>query len=279
MTGMMRVPRSRGALSGVLLVLLGAWGGLVPFIGPHFHYAFTPDSSWTYTSGRLWLEILPGAAAVLGGLIVLSSRFRPMAMLGAWLAALSGAWFAVGGILSLLWTTGGAAGHAVGGTATRVAEQIGFFTGLGVVIAFLAALALGRFSVVGVREVRMVTREREALAAEQAAGHEPAVPVASTAGDRVADEPVVTREPVVAREPVVTREPVVADEPAVAADEPAAEPAAASSVSTDTPVTTTPPVTAVHGTTMADGTVLPDKAIAREDEEDAAAPDKVTAAP
>ena len=188
MTGMMRVPRSRGALSGVLLVLLGAWGGLVPFIGPHFHYAFTPDSSWTYTSGRLWLEILPGAATVLGGLIVLSSRFRPMAMFGAWLAALSGAWFAVGGILSLLWTTGGAAGHPVGGTATRVAEQIGFFTGLGVVIAFLAALALGRFSVVGVREVRMVTREREALAAEQAAGHEPAVPVASTAGDRVADD-------------------------------------------------------------------------------------------
>ena len=30
---------------------------------------------------------------------------------------------------------------------------------------------------------------------------------------------------------------------------------------------------------MADGTVIPDKAIAREDEEDAAAPDKVTAAP
>jgi hypothetical protein len=164
MTGMMRVPRSRGAFCGLLLILLGAWGGLVPFVGPHFHYAYTPDTSWTYTSGRLLLEILPGAATALGGLIVLGSRNRPVAMFGAWLAALSGAWFAVGGIMSTLWTAGGvtAAGTPVGGTGARVAEQIGFFTGLGLVIAFLGALALGRFAVVGVKETRIIAREQEA---------------------------------------------------------------------------------------------------------------------
>ena len=217
MTGMMRVPRSRGALTGVLLVLLGAWGALVPFVGPHFHYAYTPDASWTYTSGRLVLEILPGAATVLGGLIVLSSRFRPVAMFGAWLAALSGAWFAVGGILSVLWNTGGAAGRPVGGTVARVAEQIGFFTGLGVVIAFLAALALGRFSVVGVREVRMVTREREALAAEQAAASEPAVPVTSAADDHGADDRAADAAAVAddrETEPAATAVPVSAPTPA-----------------------------------------------------------------
>lgn len=37
----------------------------------------------------------------------------------------------------------------------RAVEQIGFFTGLGVVIVFLAALALGRLSVIGVREARL----------------------------------------------------------------------------------------------------------------------------
>jgi len=164
MTGILRVPRSRGAFCGLLLVLLGAWGGLVPFVGPHFHYAYTPDTSWTYTSGRLLLEILPGAATALGGLIVLGSRNRPVAMFGAWLAALSGAWFAVGGILSTLWTAGGvtAAGTPVGGAGARVAEQIGFFTGLGLVIAFLGALALGRFAVVGVKETRIIAREQEA---------------------------------------------------------------------------------------------------------------------
>jgi len=39
-------------MTGLLLVLLGAWGGLIAFIGPYFHYAYTPDSAWTYTSGR-----------------------------------------------------------------------------------------------------------------------------------------------------------------------------------------------------------------------------------
>jgi len=43
-------------------------------------------------------------------------------------------------------------GTPVGGTLTRVVEQIGFFAGLGVVIVFLAALALGRLSVVGIRD-------------------------------------------------------------------------------------------------------------------------------
>jgi hypothetical protein len=171
MSGMMRVPRSRGALSGVLLVLLGAWGGLIPFVGPHFHYAYTPDSTWAYTSGRLLLEVLPGAATVLGGLIVLASKFRPAVFLGAWLAALSGAWFVVGGILSVLWAKDGAAtaGSPVGGTAARVAEQIGFFAGLGVVIVFLAALALGRFTVIGIRETKIAEREKEIAAEERLA--------------------------------------------------------------------------------------------------------------
>ncbi len=165
MTEIMRVPRSRGALTGVLLVLLGAWGGLIPFIGPDFHYAYTPDTAWSWTSGRLWLEVLPGAAVLIGGLIVLASKARPVALLGAWLAALGGAWFAVGSVLSVLWMTGSGAGSPVGGTVARVAEQIGFFTGLGVVIVFLAALALGRFTVIGVKETRIADRERAASAA------------------------------------------------------------------------------------------------------------------
>ena len=50
MTGMLRVPRSRGALNGGLLVLLGIWGGLIAFVGPYFHYAYTPDKAFTYTT-------------------------------------------------------------------------------------------------------------------------------------------------------------------------------------------------------------------------------------
>lgn len=166
MAGMLRVPRSRGALSGVFLVLLGAWGALIPFIGPYFHYAYTPDSAWTYNTGRLWLEVLPGAATWLAGLIVLTAVTRPVAIFGAWLGAMSGAWFVVGVPLSTLWTTGAvpAAGSPVGSTTlTRAVEQIGFFGGLGAAIIFFAALALGRFTVLGHREVMLA----EEYAAEQ----------------------------------------------------------------------------------------------------------------
>ena len=159
MNGMLRVPRTRGVLSGLLLVLLGAWGALVPFVGPYFHYAYTPDTAWFYTSGRFWLEILPGAGAMLGGLIVLASAYRPVAHFGAWLAAVSGAWFALGSILGPTWSgIRMNPGTPVGGATMRALEQIGFFTGLGVAIAVVAAMALGRFSVVGVRDAKLAER-------------------------------------------------------------------------------------------------------------------------
>jgi len=163
MNGMLRVRRSRGVLSGLLLVLLGIWGALIPFIGPYFHYAYTPDKAWTYTTGRLWLDILPGAAAFLGGLIVLTSSYRPTAHFGAWLAALSGAWFALGSLIGPTWIKMQMVpGTPVGDAAHRTLEQIGFYTGLGVVIVLLAAMALGRFSVISVGDAKRAARATEA---------------------------------------------------------------------------------------------------------------------
>ncbi len=43
-------------------------------------------------------------------------------------------------------------------TAARSREWLGFFLALGVVIVFLAAIALGRMSVVSVRDARIVSR-------------------------------------------------------------------------------------------------------------------------
>ena len=103
MAGMLQMRRSRGAASGFLLVLLGAWGALIPFIGPYFHYAYTPDAAWTYTTARLWLEILPGAAVFLGGILLMIATGRHVALFGAMLAAAAGAWFTLGTTLSPLW--------------------------------------------------------------------------------------------------------------------------------------------------------------------------------
>lgn len=156
MAGMLRVPRSRGVLSGVLLVLLGLWGGLVPFVGPYVDFAYTPNDTWVWSADRFWLNVLPAIAVGLGGLIVLASANRAVAVFGAWMATLGGAWFIVGPTVSVLWKAAGvsATGAPIGAETRQVAEQLAFFTGVGALALFFAALALGRFTVVGVREAR-----------------------------------------------------------------------------------------------------------------------------
>jgi hypothetical protein len=145
----MRIRRTHGIFGGLLVALLGIWGGIIPFVGPYFHYAFTPDKAWTYTTGRLDLEILPGAGALLGGLIMMGARSRHAALFGSLLAIASGAWFALGNVFAPLWTVANpAGGPASSGTLMRVVEQVGFFTGLGVVIVLLAAAVAGRVTAV-----------------------------------------------------------------------------------------------------------------------------------
>lgn len=158
----LKVPRSRGALSGLLLILLGIWGGLVPLVGPYLHYAYTPDKVWTVTSGRAWLEFAPAAAAIVGGLLLMASRLRPLALTGATLAALGGAWFVVGSTVVMFWMRSPLAqGTPVGGSIARAAEQIGFFTGLGAVIIYVAAVAIGRLTVISARDTRLAERAAE----------------------------------------------------------------------------------------------------------------------
>jgi hypothetical protein len=155
--GMMRIRRTHGMFGGLLVALLGIWGGVIPFVGPYFNYAYTPDKAWTYTTGRLELEILPGAGALLGGLLIMASRSRHVALLGAFLAIASGAWFALGNVFAPLWTVAGpAGGPASSATVMRAVEQVGFFTGLGIVIVLIAAAVAGRISAVpGVSVVTM----------------------------------------------------------------------------------------------------------------------------
>jgi len=150
MAGTLRVRRSQGALSGACLVLLGVWGALIPFVGPYFHYAYTPtpDRAWAVTAGRMWLEVLPGVITLLSGGLMIISRFRVLVLFGAWLSALAGTWFAVGSLVAARWATLPAAGKPAGTSIERLLlEQLGFFTGLGIVIVFVAALALGRLTV------------------------------------------------------------------------------------------------------------------------------------
>jgi peptidoglycan/LPS O-acetylase OafA/YrhL len=161
MTGMLQMRRSRGAFSGFLLILLGLWGALIPFIGPYFHYAYTPDKAWSYNTGRLWLELLPGAAVFLGGFFLMIATGRHTALFGGLLAAAAGAWFTLGTTLSPLWnnhvTMGGS--PAASTVYMRTMEELGFFYALGIVTVFVASIAIGRILSVpaGIRTVEPAT--------------------------------------------------------------------------------------------------------------------------
>lgn len=156
--GRMRMPRSRGATSGFLLILLGAWGALAPFIGPLFNFAYSPDQAWMWTTGRGWLEVLPGAVTVLGGLLLLMSRNRATASLGGWLAVAGGVWFIIGRAVAGPLNLGDAGSPVAATEAKRIALELLFFYGLGALIVFLGAAALGRISVRSVRDVEWADR-------------------------------------------------------------------------------------------------------------------------
>ena len=226
------------------MILLGIWGALIPFVGPYFHYAFGSYQTWHYTSERLWLCIVPGAVAVIGGLLLLRSSHRSSGLLGGWMALAAGAWFAIGPTVSLLWHhAGNPIGAPIGGPTRQAIELLGYFQGLGVLIAALSAFAMGRYysrprlvEEAAVAEDEAVVADEAAVAGRagptarpEAALAECDAPVAATA----AGEPVAAREesvaageaPLAARgEPIAAREEPIAarEEPIAAREEPIA---------------------------------------------------------
>lgn len=147
------MPRTRGALTGLLLILLGAWGALVPFFGPNIDWAYMSDPAWTWTATKGWLEVLPGAAAALGGLLVLVSGNRGNAVFGGWLAVLGGAWFVVGRAFAPTLGIGDVGQPVAAADLKRALLEVTYFTGLGALIVFLGGAAVARLAVRHARDV------------------------------------------------------------------------------------------------------------------------------
>jgi hypothetical protein len=169
-----------------VLILLGLWGALVPFVGPYFDFQIGTTATWDWSVDRLWLSVLPGAVTVLGGFMLLYSTKRSTASLGGLLALGGGLWFLIGPAMSLLWNGGvSATGPAIGDSGTRTLEWIGFFYGTGALITLFSAYALGFLAALP------VTGEAVApsVAARDRADRETApAPAATAAGPTTADE-------------------------------------------------------------------------------------------
>ncbi|MDQ2759397.1 MAG: hypothetical protein M3Y17_02900 [Actinomycetota bacterium] len=130
--------------AGLLVLVAGIWGGLIPFVGPYFDFVLGPDKHWHYTSGRLTLSILPAIAVVVGGLLLLGAGPRVIGRFGAFVALVGGIWFAIGTDMSHIWEVGGAQGPAHGTRVVQTLEHLSFSTALGALIIALAAYSLPR---------------------------------------------------------------------------------------------------------------------------------------
>ncbi|HEX4033656.1 MAG TPA: hypothetical protein VHX66_04365 [Solirubrobacteraceae bacterium] len=169
-------------MSGLLVLVLGVWGALVPFIGPYFGYAFASHATWMYDSNRLWLDVLPGGAAVIAGLLMMGASTRRAGILAAWIGLAAGGWFLAGPVVSTLWGHGAATpiGRPLGGQTRQAFELLGYFYALGGVIIALVSFAGGRFSARPAVEASTGT-----VSAEQfhPAGYAEAAPAGATVAD------------------------------------------------------------------------------------------------
>jgi hypothetical protein len=134
---------------GLLTVLIAAWGGILPFVGPSFGYSADGTGSWHWNLAHALLSLAPGAVGVLVGAVILAEtrgvvvgrgRFA-LTMVGI-LGVLSGAWFVVGPLAWPVITTQGA--YFVHAAPLRnLANQAGYSLGTGVILALCGGFAIG----------------------------------------------------------------------------------------------------------------------------------------
>jgi hypothetical protein len=138
------------AVVGALTVLVGAWAGIVPFVGALFGYSADGSPAWTWNLPHALLWLLPGAAAVATGLFVLllvphvgTGRARLTSAWAGLIIAACGGWLVFG--LSA-WPVLNEPRVTIGSGASAfrlLTYQAGWTYGPGLVLVLLGACVLG----------------------------------------------------------------------------------------------------------------------------------------
>lgn len=140
-------PVRRAALTGMLMMVIGAWGGAVAYFGPVIGLAPAGSRSWQWTTAHTVLSLAPGAAAFAGGLMVmLGSRllFGGLQRLGALLAFGAGGWFVLGAAVYPVFygTSAPGYGHVPGEHLMNLAAVAAYGAGVGIALCLLSGVAM-----------------------------------------------------------------------------------------------------------------------------------------
>jgi len=84
------VPAATLATAATLTVLVGAWGGIVPFVGATMSYSADGSGSWHWDLSHVLLWLIPGALAVVLGLLMLGIVPRVLRGAGRFMPAWAG---------------------------------------------------------------------------------------------------------------------------------------------------------------------------------------------
>jgi hypothetical protein len=134
--------------AGLFTLLLGAWAGIVSYIGPIFGFSGDGAGSWTWDLAHGLLFLAPGAAACLTGLLIMieglstSRARRALLAMGGLVTIACGAWLVVG---TLAWRALEGPAFFLGASPLRELEYwIGYSLGPGGLLLALGSFVLGR---------------------------------------------------------------------------------------------------------------------------------------
>jgi hypothetical protein len=166
--------RWSATVAGAVALVVGAWGGIVPYIGHALHYSADGSATWTWNLQHGLLSLLPGAMAVLAGALLMATawlgRKRVSILPAVGLTAatvilgLSAVWFLIGSSVWPIYFTG----HVlIGASPARTLLNVGgTYLAESLILAAVAGVvgtwAVRSLAVRSHRTVRVV-RTEEAL--------------------------------------------------------------------------------------------------------------------
>lgn len=139
------------ALVGIslLVILIGAWAAIIPFVGHLFGFSAdgTPAWYWSLRHALLWLA--PGALAFVIGLAMLAQARRAeigLSRVGSvwmgFLTAVAGAWLVVGPLAWPVLENGGKV-FRTAGPLRELLYQVGWSLGPGLLLVLLGGCTMG----------------------------------------------------------------------------------------------------------------------------------------
>jgi hypothetical protein len=141
--------RMTATVAGAVGMVVGAWGGIVPYVGHALHYSADGSATWTWNLQHGLLGLLPGAVAVVAGVLLVAAgwvrREQSSAIDGALFAGasallgLSSVWFLIG---AWVWPIYFSSHVLVAASPVRTfANVLGYFAAEGFVLAAISGVA------------------------------------------------------------------------------------------------------------------------------------------